>query len=151
MNPVRYLRTFVAHGSKRYAADGSTKLRHPEKPVDEQANEWVRETGNIIVQAEVNRTTVMETGDTERVRRTVVTLTVVYMPAADFLELETYVRRQALQSVGEVIQPVTALREDRAPRPVSDTEARQRDSVPAPAAPGTSSASYPIDDEEDCL
>lgn len=122
MSAPRFVKMFSVTGRRFYKRGESPRTERPNPSIDERVNEWVKETGNVIISATPTRHTVMEKGgDGTIIRKTTQMVTVIYQSEADFLQTETEMRRQAL-----VPSPRVEEQTDR--QPVSDEEEhRERD------------------------
>lgn len=96
-NIPRYVKKFSSTNKKFYKSNQPVRTEKAPKPVDDMVNEWVRETGNIILSATPARQTVVEKdAEGTLIRKTTHYMTVVYQDEYSFMETEVEMRRRAL-------------------------------------------------------
>ena len=126
-NYSRLIKQFSATTKRIYDANGAARTEKPDQAVDDKVNAWVKESGNIIMQAVASRhTTIDKRQDGGLVRKTSTTITVIYMQAAEFLEAEVDIRRRAMLGDGAVAPKVLG---DGGRTAVSDEEERRLDKL----------------------
>ena len=110
-------------------------------------NDWVHDTGNIMLSATPGRHTVMEREtDGTIIRKTSQFMTVIYQTEDEFLEAEGEMRRRAL-----IPAPKKEDRTDK-PEPMNDDdERREKDTAANSDAGGPEGLEkyFPADDDED--
>ena len=154
-NMPRFVKTFSVVGKRFYRKGQAPRTERPDPGIDDRVNEWVKETGNIIVGATAARHTVMEKSpDGTIIRKTVQMMTIIYQDEQNFLESEAEMRRRAL-----IPTPKRPDDEDK-PTPMSDEEERREatDSILGPPTAKVDSDAggpegidqfLPADDDED--
>lgn len=123
-NTPRFVKTFSVTSRRLYRKDQPVKTERPDVGIDELVNAWVKETGNIILNATPTRHTIMEKApDGTLIRKTVQLLAVIYQTEDVFLEAESELRRRALV-------PLARKEDLDKPMPISeDEEHRQAERV----------------------
>lgn len=130
-NYSRLIKLFSATTKRVYEANGTTRTEKPEQGVDDKVNAWVKETGNVVVQASSSRhTTIDKRQDGGLTRKTTTTVTVIYMKVADYLESEVDIRRRAMLGTGGPGAVQITPTEERVA--VSDEDERRMDTLLAP-------------------
>ena len=144
---LRLIKTFSVTVRRYYKNGQPPRTERPSPGIDEKVNEWVKETGNIVISATPARHTLMEKEpDGTIIRKTIQMTTIIYQGESDFLEAEGEMRRRAIVP--------TPKRDDEAkPVPMSD-EDEHRQCIGAgmdsdAGGPEGAGDLLPADDEED--
>lgn len=85
---IREVKTFTEVRSRLIEGDKITPLRPTTEPIDTQVNNWVHDTGNVVVDLYTSITYTQQ----DKIHSTTIKYIVSYTPGDKWLELEQYLR-----------------------------------------------------------